>query len=298
MSSSTFYTTTRTFFSIDGIKKKGKRRYKGYSMKTTGEMIRDEEIEKLLVTIYENEDCNDPEYYIKALGDTKLSIVLKKRYGIIVNHKKIYRMRKELGLIRKHRKHTKHPKRRPRDHEVSEPNKYWEADIKFMPTEKDGYVPMIDIIDVRDRAIVGTHLGEKSKSKNFIECIKKAVEYRKVDTKELTIRTDNGPQFKAKGTEAYMEKMGIEHEFGYKNNPNSQAYIESHHSVIEREFVQLNEFEYIEDVYNAYKAYIYFYHEIRPHGGLGYKTPNEYDEALSERGSRKGVINRAVVVKK
>jgi len=50
-------------------------------------------------------------------------------------------MRKELGLIRKHRKHTKHPKRRPRDHEVSEPNKYWEADIKFMPTEKDGYVP-------------------------------------------------------------------------------------------------------------------------------------------------------------
>jgi len=36
-------------------------------------------------------------------------------------------------------------------------------------TEKDGYVPMIDIIDVRDRAIVGTHLGQKSKSKNFIE---------------------------------------------------------------------------------------------------------------------------------
>jgi len=277
MSSSTFYTTTRTFFSIDGIKKKGEKRYKGYSMKTTGEMIRDEEIEKLLVPIYENEDCNDPEYYIKALGDKKLSIVLKKRYGIIVNHKKIYRMRKELGLIRKHRKHTKHPKRRPRDHEVSEPNKYWEADIKFMPTEKDGYVPMIDIIDVRDRAIVGTHLGEKSKSKNFIECIKKAVEYRKVDTKELTIRTDNGPQFKAKGTE---------------------AYIESHHSVIEREFVQLNEFEYIEDVYNAYKAYIYFYHEIRPHRGLGYMTPNEYDEASSERGSRKGVINRVVVVKK
>ena len=161
--------------------------------------------------------------------------------------------------------------------------------------EKDGYVPMIDVIDVRDRAIVGTHLGQKSKSKNFIECVKKAVEYRKVDTKELTIRTDNGPQFKAKGTEAYMEKMGIEHEFGYKNNPNSQAYIESHHSVVEREFVQMNEFEYIEDVYNAY---IYFYHEIRPHGGLGYKTPNGYDEALSGRGSRKEAIERVVVVKK
>ena len=151
MSSSTFYTTTGTFFSIDGIKKKGKRRYKGYSMKTTGEMIRDEEIEKLLVTIYENEDCNDPEYYIKALGDKKLSIVLKKRYGIIVNHKKIYRMRKELGLLRKYKKHAKHARERPKNHEVSERNKYWEA-----------------------------------------------------DTKGLTIRTDNGPQFKSKATEVYI----------------------------------------------------------------------------------------------
>ena len=73
----------------------------------------------------------------------------RKRYGIIVNHKKIYRMRKELGLLRKYKKHAKHARKRPKNHEVSERNKYWEADIKFIPTEKDGYVPMIDI---------GTHL--------------------------------------------------------------------------------------------------------------------------------------------
>jgi len=109
-------------------------------MKTTGETISDEEIEKILVSIYENENCNDPEYYIKALGDKKLSKVLRKRYGIIVNHKKIYRMRKELGLLRKYKKHTKHARKRPKNHEVSERNKYWEADIKFIPTEKDGYI--------------------------------------------------------------------------------------------------------------------------------------------------------------
>ncbi len=74
-----------------------------------------------------------------------------------------------LGQLRKYKKHTKHARKMPNNHEVSERNKYWEADIKFIPTEKDGYVPMIDIIDVRDRAIVGTHLGQKSKSKNFIE---------------------------------------------------------------------------------------------------------------------------------
>jgi len=100
ISSSTFYTTRRAFFSNGWIKKKVKKRCKGYSMKTTGETISNEEIEKILVSIYENENCNEPEYYIKALGDKKLSKVLRKRYGIIVNHKKIYRMRKELGLLR------------------------------------------------------------------------------------------------------------------------------------------------------------------------------------------------------
>jgi len=113
--------------------------------------------------------------------------------------------------LRKYKKHAKHARKRPKNHEVSKRNKYWEADIKFIPTEKDGYVPMIDIIDVRDRAIVGTHLGQKSKSKNFIQCIDRAIKYREVDRKELTIRTDNGPQFKSKATEAYMEEMGIEH---------------------------------------------------------------------------------------
>jgi len=36
---------------------------------------------------------------------------------------------------------------------------------------------MIDVIDVRDRAIVWTHLGQKSKLKNFIECIDRAIKY-------------------------------------------------------------------------------------------------------------------------
>ncbi|HPZ18492.1 MAG TPA: hypothetical protein PLL03_08760, partial [Fervidobacterium sp.] len=41
-----------------------------------------------------------------------------------------------------------------------------------------------------------------------------------------------------------------------------------------------------------------FYQEIRPHGSLGYKTPNEYDEYSRGKGCEKVVINRFVIVKK
>jgi len=44
--------------------------------------------------------------------------------------------------------------------------------------------------------------------------------------------------------------------------------------------------------------HFFFYQEIRPHGALGYKTPNEYDEYSRGIGCEKGTINRVVVVKK
>ncbi|WP_129408553.1 integrase core domain-containing protein [Marinitoga lauensis] len=71
-----------------------------------------------------------------------------------------------------------------------------------------------------------------------------------------------------------MEELNITHEFGYKNNPNSQAYIESFHSSVQHEFVESIDFNYIEDVYNYYISYIYFYNNLRPHGSLHYFTPD------------------------
>ncbi|HUM43625.1 MAG TPA: hypothetical protein PKI14_11830, partial [Fervidobacterium sp.] len=44
--------------------------------------------------------------------------------------------------------------------------------------------------------------------------------------------------------------------------------------------------------------HFFLYQEIRPHGSLGYKTPNEYDEYSREIGCEKGAINRVVIVKK
>lgn len=67
--------------------------------------------------------------------------------------------------------------------------------------------------------------------------------------------------------------MNITQEFGCKNNPNSQAYIESFHLSVQYEFVDSIEFDYIEDVYDYYVSCIYFYNNLRPHGSLKYLTP-------------------------
>ena len=219
-------------------------------------------------------DPSNPEFFYKTLGSKKLAFIFKQRYNIVINHKKVYRLKKELGFVRDYKHHPKHPRKRPKNHDISKPNQYWESDIKFIPTKYDGYIPVLSIIDAFDRSIVGVYIGHSIKAKDFIKTLQKAIDFRNAVPENLIIRTDNGPQFKAKITAALMEELNITHEFGYKNNPNSQAYIESFHSSVQREFVEFIDFNNIDDVYNYYISYIYFYNNLRPHGSLKYFTPD------------------------
>ncbi|WP_084822686.1 integrase core domain-containing protein [Marinitoga sp. 1155] len=53
-----------------------------------------------------------------------------------------------------------------------------------------------------------------------------------------------------------------------------KAFVESFHSSVQREFVEYISFNDIDDVYNYYMSYIYFYNHLRPHGSLKYLTPD------------------------
>ena len=57
-----------------------------------------------------------------------------------------------------------------------------------------------------------------------------------------------------------------------KINPSSRALIESHDSSVERGIVKMNTFENIEDVFQAYNAYMFFYNNLKLHGSLNYMT--------------------------
>ena len=146
---------------------------------------------------------------------------------------------------------------------------------------------MLSIIDAFDKSIVGVE------QKILLKPYKKQLNLEK-------LIQNNGPQFKAKLTSAIMNELNITHEFGYKNNPNSQAYIESFHAQTQREFVESIEFNNIEDVYRYYVSYIYFYNNLRPHGSLKYLIPEyvyRYYEVELKNNSRK-LDNYLVRVKK
>ena len=140
----------------------------------------------------------------------------------------------------------------------------------------------MSILNSFDRQIVSTYIGTSCKSTEVINTLYQALKYRKTNGAGLIIRTDNGTQFISKLTSNFMETLGITQEFGYPHNPDCQAFIESFHASVQREFVALNEFTSLIDFIIKYKVYLDFYHNIRPHGSLKNMIPKKFYDCTAK----------------
>ncbi|WP_375377975.1 transposase [Paenibacillus sp. MZ04-78.2] len=110
---------------------------------------------------------------------------------------------------------------------------------------------LASIIDVFDRSIVTYHRGKACSTNDILRTVQKALLKRKACEQDnhLVIRTDNGPQFISKAFYAFCEQASIEHERIPPHTPNKNAFIESFHSILERECYQRNCFETYEEAF-------------------------------------------------
>jgi len=247
----------------------------GFSWNKQGEKVTDARIKGYIRRLLENEEES-------TYGYRKLTVCLRRQYGLRINKKKVYRLCKVLGVLKPQREvHNRPPRKLANNRIVTGPNQLWQMDIKY------GYVTgvrchfyLASIIDVCDRKIVGYFKGKACETKDIIQMVRKALLKRNVfagDT-QLVIRTDNGPQFCSNAFHALAEEMGFEHERIPNRTPNKNAFIESFHSVLERDCYQRNSFESYEEAFDAVDRYIRFYNERRLHGSLKDLSPVEYLE--------------------
>lgn len=240
----------------------------GYSHTYADQEVCDEQIKEWLLELLEGEE--------HVYGYKNLALCLRRKRGLILNKKKAYRLCKELSILQKQRKKTsKHPRRVPRNHTVTGINQLWQMDIKY------GYAYgcqrfffVLSIIDVFDRVIVRQYRGPECEAKHVVQTMCLALQERLGPGEALpTIRTDNGPQFISKLFGDTCESMDIIHERIPPRTPNMNAYIESFHSILERDLFSLMEFITLEEAYEALDCYMDFYNNRKMHGSLKSMPP-------------------------
>jgi len=245
----------------------------GYSFTILGEKVTDEELIKQLKKYQNNIDEVESNY-----GYRKMKYHLLKTEGLIVNHKKLYRLYKENNLLKKRVKKNKSIKNISQSKLLKESNELWELDIKYIKIDGENrFSYLCSVLDVFDKTIIDYYIGLNCKANDISLLLKNAYETRKINSKNnLTIRTDNGSQFVSKEFEKTCSELGLYHERIPNATPNKNAHIESFHSILEFEFVNKYYFSFYSEVYEKISNFINNYNEKRIHSSLGYRSPKEY----------------------
>ena len=243
----------------------------GYSLTFGGVPVDDEQIKEWFLKLLEGEE--------HVYGYKLLAQCIREQHNVRLDKKKAYRLCKELGILQKPRQRMpSHPRRLPRNRVVTSANQLWQMDIKY------GYVHglerffyVLSIIDVFDRVVVMQYRGAKCEAKHAVQALGYALQSRLDEGDALpTIRTDNGPQFTSKLFGDMCESFDVIHERIPPRSPNMNAYIESFHSLLERDLFSKRAFYTFEEAYEELDRYMDFYNNRKMHGSLKRLPPTVF----------------------
>lgn len=171
---------------------------------------------------------------------------------------------------------------------VNAPNNHWQMDITYL-TLFPRIIFVLGIIDTYTLEIVGYKAGFSITGREVVKTVLKSMTTRGVEG-NLTIRTDNGPQFKSKEFGEFCRHHGILHERIPIRSPERNPNIERFFRTLKEEFVELHEFVGYGSFFRELDKFMIEYNWVRPHQSLGYMTPSKFYEEILRNNASRGVL--------
>ena len=215
-------------------------------------------------------------YYFPSFGYRRITALLK-QMGYNVNHKRVYRIYRELNLQKSLSKGYK-KKVKPQTFNSVNPsktNELWSLDIIENSLQRKGFVRKIRIlnmIDVFSRfafpPLVDLSLAGDKVGKHFERIVKC------YGAPKAIIR-DDGPEFRSKSFQRVISKYRISEIVIPPGKPFKNGYVESFHKRMREELLDAEIFESLEEAREKVLNWIRWYNTKRPHSALRYRPPIE-----------------------
>jgi putative transposase len=206
------------------------------------------------------------------------------REGWVVNHKRISRLMREMGLLAKKRVRRKRTtnsvhgyKRYPnlvKQLVVVRPEQVWVADITYIRLREE-FVYLAVLMDVFTRSIRGWHLDRTMEKSLTITALEKAFERYIPEIHH----SDQGVQYAANDYVKMLENHEIEISMAGVGKAYENGYAERLMRTIKEEEVDLSEYRNFNEVYERIEEFLEeVYMNKRIHSSLSYLTPSEFEE--------------------
>lgn len=196
--------------------------------------------------------------------------------GYLINDKKVYRLMDEhkllLGkVIRCKGKRTWVQFRKVT---AEKPMEWLCLDIKYIWVHGEGrWYYQLSIMDIYSRKILIWILQKSVRKNDVINLFRQL--HLQYGLKGVMIRNDNGSQFLAHAVRQTLQQMEAKQEFTHIATPEENSYIESFHSIQQRELINRYEFISYFDAKNHIENYMHWYNHQRKHRRLGRITPQQ-----------------------
>ncbi len=206
------------------------------------------------------------------------------REGWSVNHKRVSRLMRQLGLLaqkrvrRKRTTNSVHGYRRYPNLEkgllVMRPEQVWVADITYIRL-KEEFVYLAVVMDVFTRSIRGWYLDKTMEKSLMITALEKGL----MKAIPEIHHSDQGVQYAANDYVKMLEEHNVKISMAAIGKAWENGYAERLMRTIKEEEVDLSEYRNFSEVYERIEEFLEeVYMKKRIHSSLSYLTPAEFEE--------------------
>lgn len=198
---------------------------------------------------------------------------LLKRQGYPWNHKRIYRVYKQMNLhLRRAAKKRLAKRLRVPLYVPRTPDTVWSADFMSDALASGRRFRTFNIVDDFNREALHIEIDTSITSPRLVRIFERLRSQRGLPR---VLRTDNGPEFLGEIFTSWAKEAGMAIQYIQPGKPNQNAYIERFNRTYRDELLNQYLFASLDDVREATYWWMLEYNEERPHDSLGDLTPNE-----------------------
>lgn len=195
-----------------------------------------------------------------------------RREGWEVNHKRVYRIYKEMGLQLRNKSPKRRVKAKLREDRVDAvcSNDVWAMDFVHDQLATGRKLRILTVVDTFSRycPVIDPRFSYRGEDVvATLDLVCRNIGYPK------TIRVDNGSEFISRDMDLWAYQRGVTLDFSRPGKPTDNAFIEAFNSKVRSECLNTHWFMSLQDACEKVEAWRRYYNEERPHSAIGNIPP-------------------------
>ena len=200
-------------------------------------------------------------------------LYLRNIKGFKWNHKRVYRIYRELELNLRIKPKKRLVRERPEAlGTATDINQVWSMDFMHDQLADGRCIRLLNVVDDFNREGLAIEVDFSLPAERVSRTLDQIIEWR---GKPACLRCDNGPEYIGKTLLEWAQKRQITLIHTQPGNPQQNAYVERYNRTVRYDWLAQNLFSSLEEVQLGATSWLWTYNNERPNMALGGITPRQ-----------------------